>query len=243
MEKETANLKVIFEDQNLLAIDKPSGIAVYSKKENEQSLTKELTAINPLLKNAGKAPRYGLVHRLDKETSGIVLIAKNNTGLSFFQKQFKEKKVIKKYIALAVGAIKENEITIESLIARDAKKRTKQRAYPVILEKRGARTAETRIRVIKRLSDEKNAYTLIEAEPHTGRKHQIRVHLQYIGHPIVGDKIYSFKNQGAPKNLSRLFLHASFLEINLPSGEKKQFNSPFPQSLREIVAGLREIED
>jgi len=173
-----------------------------------------------------------LIHRLDKDTSGILLIAKDENALSFFQKQFKERKVEKKYIALVCGKIIEKSGEIKTLISR---KGIKQEASPLCGPKKAdSRTAETFWKVIKRYEE----YTLIEASPKTGRKHQVRVHLAHLGFPIVGDKLYSFKNQKSPKDLQRQFLHASELKIGLLSGDVKNFQSDLPEELKQIIKTL-----
>ncbi len=230
--------KVLYEDENLLAIDKPAGIIIFPEKPtDEKTLIDLLLEEFPYLKNVGRAPRWGMVHRLDKDTSGILLVAKNNEALDFFQKQFKNKKVIKKYIVLVKGNIKFNQGVIETLIGRSPKNRKKQKVYfPFEPEAKGKREAITKYKVLKRFKD----FTLVEAEPKTGRKHQIRTHFSYLGHPIVGDKIYGFKNQTLPKNLKRQFLHASYLNIKLPSGEKKEFQSELPADLKKVLENLNE---
>lgn len=228
-------LKIIYEDENLLAIDKLAGIVVYSEKPiHEKTLIDYLLENYPDLKNTGKAPRYGIVHRLDKDTSGIILIAKNNKSLNYLQKQFKESKVIKKYLALVVGKIEQNQGKIETLIGRSFKDGKKQKVYlPISPEskKKGLRTAETFYKVIERF----NNFSLFEVEPKTGRKHQIRCHLSYILHPIAGDKIYGFKNQSIPKNLKRQFLHANYLKIKIPSNKIKEFKSDLPEDLKIVL--------
>jgi len=234
-------LKILYEDNNLLAIDKPSGIVVFSEgKSNEKTIVNYLLEKNLDLKNVGKAPRYGIVHRLDKDTSGILLVAKNNKTLEFLQKQFKERKVIKKYVALVVGNIKTEQGKIETLVGRAPKERKKQKVYlplaPDTKEKK-LRKAITEYRVLKRFKN----YTLIEAIPKTGRKHQIRVHFSNLSHPIVGDKIYGFKNQPKPEDLNRLFLHSFYLKIKLPNGKEKEFKSELPKDLKEVLENLEII--
>ena len=208
-------MKVIYEDEYLQVLDKPAGIDV------------------------DDIPRR--VHRLDKDTSGVLLIAKNDKALEFLQKQFKERKVIKKYLALVVGKLKDSRGTIETLIGREPKKRKKQRVYlplgPEAL-KDGVRKAITEYKVLERYSDNKNYYTLVEVEPQTGRKHQIRTHFSYLGHPIAGDKMYGFKNQPCPKGLKRQFLHANYLKIKLPDGTEKEFRSKLPEELTKIIKSL-----
>ena len=216
-------MNIIYQDKNLLVIDKPAGMS--ADKELMSELVKEF----PELKKAGKPPRYGLIHRLDKDTSGILLIAKDDGALSFFQKQFKQRAVKKKYIALVYGIMPEKEGEIKTLISRDG---IKQKALLLQGPKKAdSRVAETFWRVIKRYK----GYTLLELSPKTGRKHQIRVHLAYLGFPVTGDKLYSFKNQKPPKNLQRQFLHANELKIKLLDGNDKIFRSDLPKELKQII--------
>jgi 23S rRNA pseudouridine1911/1915/1917 synthase len=204
-------VNIIYQDNHLLVIDKPAGI------------------------NADDFERR--VHRLDKETSGILLIAKNDKALEFFQKQFKERRVKKKYLALVVGDLKNEKGKIETLIGRSPKNRLKQKIYlPFEPAALGKRTAITEYRVLKRFKK----YTLVEVEPKTGRKHQIRCHFAYLGHPIAGDKIYGFKNQPVPEGLKRHFLHASYLKIKLPDGASakaasREFKSELPEDLKQVL--------
>ncbi len=199
-------MNIIYEDDDLLVIDKPAGV-------NSDDFEKR-------------------VHRLDKDTSGILLIAKNNQTLDFLQKQFKEKKVKKKYIALVVGHLKSEKGEIETLIGRAPQDRRKQKAFPFQgPESTGKRQAKTSYQVLQRFDN----YDLIEAEPQTGRKHQIRAQLTYLGHPIAGDKLYGFKGQICPKGLNRQFLHSSYLKIQLPSGENKEFESKLPDDLKKVL--------
>lgn len=232
-------LKVIYEDEDVLVIDKPAGIVVFSEnKITEKTLIDYLLEKYPDLKNVGQTPRYGIVHRLDKETSGILLVAKNEEVLTFLQRQFKEKKVKKKYLALVTGNLKNKEGIIETLIGRSPKDRRKQKVYlPHQPAAQGKREAITKYRVLKRFQN----YDLIEVEPKTGRKHQIRTHLAYLGHPLAGDKLYGFKNQPWPKRLKRQFLHASYLKIKLPKGREKEFNSDLPKELKIVLENLENI--
>jgi 23S rRNA pseudouridine1911/1915/1917 synthase len=234
-------LRIIYEDEDLLAIDKPSGITVFPEgREKKKTLIDYLLENSPNLKNVGKPPRFGIVHRLDKETSGILLIAKNDKALKFFQKQFEERRVIKKYLALVVGNIKENQGRIETLIGRSPKNRKKQRVYlpfePLAKEKK-LREAITEFSVLKRFKN----FTLVEAIPKTGRKHQIRVHFSNLGHPIAGDKMYGFKSQSTPKDLNRLFLHSHYLKIKLPKGGEIEIESALPKDLKEVLENLEII--
>ncbi len=218
-------MRIIYEDENLLVVDKPAGIDVIS-------LGAELAKQYPELQ---KVERNGIIHRLDKETSGVILTAKSNHGLIFFQKQFKNKEVEKRYIALVIGNVKNDQGVIETLIGRNPGDRKKQKVFlegePGSEEQREARTD---YKIIKQFND----YTLLEASPKTGRKHQIRCHLSYIGHPIAGDKVYGFKNQPCPIELTRQFLHANFIRIQMPNGETKEFRSELPKELQKILNGI-----
>lgn len=231
-------LKVIYEDKNVLVIDKPAGIIVFPEgKIKEKTLIDYLLEKFPDLKNVGTASRYGIVHRLDKDTSGILLVAKNNRALDFLQRQFKERKVVKKYLALVVGKIETNQGKIETLIGRAPKNRKKQKVYlPYEPKAKGKRLrkAITEYKALKRFKN----YTLIEAVPKTGRRHQIRCHLAHLSHPIAADKIYGFKNQPKPEKLDRQFLHAEFLRIKLPDGKEREFNSDLPENFKKILEKL-----
>jgi len=218
-------MNIIYEDKDFLVIDKPAGIDVIA-------LGEELSKKYSELKNV---QRNGIIHRLDKDTSGLILVAKNKKTLIFFQKQFKNRKVDKKYIALAIGDLKNNGGVIETLIGRSKKDGKKQKVYlktePGVQNKR---EAITEYRVVKRYKD----YTLLEIILKTGRKHQIRCHLAYINHPIAGDKTYRFKNQLCPTGLNRQFLHAAYLKIKTPNNENKEFESKLPRELKKIIENL-----
>ena len=238
-------LKVIYEDDDLLAIDKPAGITVFSEGKSEPADVTLIDAIlkkYPEIKNVGENPRYGIVHRLDKNTSGIILVAENNKILSFLQKQFEERKTDKKYLALVAGKFTNTDGTIETLLGREPKNRIKQKVYSPCgpdAEKKGLRKAKTYYKVLKQYFDGKNHYTLVEASPKTGRKHQIRVHLASLGHPIIGDKMYGFKNQPCLEGLKRQFLHASRLKIKISDKEEKEFYSELPRGLKIVLEKLK----
>lgn len=228
--------KIIFEDENILVVDKPAGISVYSEDKKEKGLIEELSKERPELKNVGIDPRYGIVHRLDKDTSGILLVAKNNQSLEWFQKQFKENESRKKYIALVIGIIDENEGKIETLIGRSKKDFRKQKVYFLgEPDAKGKRDAKTEYKTLKRFND----YTLIEVYPKTGRMHQIRVHLSHIHHPIAGDNKYGQKNQLCPPDLKRHFLHANNLTILMQDGFKKTFESELPEDLKIVLEKIK----
>jgi 23S rRNA pseudouridine1911/1915/1917 synthase len=210
---ENEKLKVLYRDDDLLVYEKPPGI------------------------NADDFPLR--IHRLDKDTSGIFLVARNDKALKFFQKEFKERRVQKKYLALVQGNLKNQEGTIETLIGRSPKDKRKQKIY--LPGEPGAdkkRRAVTGYRVLEKFEN----FTLIEAYPETGRKHQIRAQLAHLGHPIAGDKLYGFRNQILPKGLLRHFLHASFLKIKMPDGKIKEFRSELPEELKSVIKNLNVYE-
>jgi len=231
---------IIYQDPNILVIDKPAGLVVFSEGQvKKNTLIDYLLEKFPDLENVGQAPRYGIIHRLDKDTSGILLIAKNNKALTFFQNQFKEGRVFKKYLALVVGNLKNTGGTIETLIGRSPKDRRKQKIYlPEEPESDKKRKAVTEYKILENFKN----FSLIEVVPKTGRKHQIRAHLAYLGYPIAGDKLYGFKRQILPKDLSRQFLHATCLKIELPNGEIKEFHSDMPQDLKNVLKNLKTYE-
>ncbi|OQX00898.1 hypothetical protein BWK69_00505 [Candidatus Parcubacteria bacterium A4] len=251
---ENKNFKIIYEDENLLAVDKPAGIIVFFEssdlpaenlaktkdlEKEDKSLMDIVLKERPEIKNVGSPARYGAIHRLDKDTSGIILIAKNNNSLIFFQKQFQERKVEKKYIALATGVMKDDEGKIETLIGRSPKNRLKQKTYSLFSpEAKGKRIAITEYKVLENFKD----YALMEVVIRTGRKHQIRTHLAHIHHPIAGDKLYGFKNQPCPKELKRQFLHAEYLKITMPDGKTREFKSELPEELRNILKNLKKYD-
>jgi len=232
-------VKIIYEDENVLVIDKPAGVIVFSEGNpptgGERTLIELLLEKFSYLKDVGNSPRYGIVHRLDKDTSGILLVAKNDKSLEFLQKQFKDRKVLKKYNALVIGNLKQSQGKIEALIGRAQKDKRKQKVYlPREPKTGGKRRAITEYKTLKNFKN----YALIEATPKTGRKHQIRCHLAYLGHPIAGDKLYGFKNQPCPKDLKRQFLHASYLKIKLPDGKIKEFKSELLKDLKKSLENL-----
>jgi 23S rRNA pseudouridine1911/1915/1917 synthase len=229
-------LKIIYEDENLLVIDKPPGITVFPEgKIKEKTLIDYLLERYSFLRETGSAPRWGVIHRLDKETSGILLIAKNNLSLNFFQRQFKEREVIKKYLALLVGELKKEGGVIKTLIGRSPKDRNKQKVYlPFEPGSQGKREAITEYKSLEKF----NGYTLVEATPKTGRKHQIRAHFAYLNHPVAGDRLYGFKNQPKPLNLKRHFLHAFYLKIKLLNNKIIEFKSELTEDLKNVIKDL-----
>ena len=204
------DLKIIYENDKLLVVDKPAGL--------------DVADIEGLL-----------AHRLDKDTSGVLLIAKTQETLAYLQKQFQERKVEKKYVCLVVGIIKQDTGRIETLLGRSPADRRKQKTYmPDDLRAEGKRDAVSEYRVLERYKD----YTLLEIQPKTGRKHQIRAHMVHLGHPIAGDKLYAFKNQPTPQGLERQFLHATYLKIVLPDRTTQEFSSELANDLQLCLQTL-----
>ncbi len=217
--------KVIYEDNKLIAVDKPPGIVVYNQKHStmqEKCLSSLLVEKFSYLKGVG-GERNGAVHRLDKDTSGVVLFAKDEKSLSYFQSQLLEKKVKKRYITLVFKPLKKDSGEIRTFIERSPKDRRRQRAY---LAETGKREAVSFFKVLKRFQN----YTLLEVEIETGRKHQIRCHLSFIGHPVVGDNLYKFKDQISPPTAKRQMLHAELIGI-----EDKIFKSPLPNDFKSVI--------
>jgi 23S rRNA pseudouridine1911/1915/1917 synthase len=229
---------VIYEDNDVLIIDKPAGLTVHpGESQKSGTMVNGLLARYPLLKDVGNPStgseynlRPGIVHRLDKDTSGLMIIAKNNSSLEFLKKQFRESKVEKKYLALVVGRPKENQDEIVTLMDRSLSDPTKFK----VSEKTG-RQAKTFYKII----EEFPKFTLLEASPKTGRTHQIRVHLAWLGNPVAGDEKYGPKRKPLPKGLKRHFLHATELQIDLPDGQKHLFLSPLPSDLKAALDLLK----
>jgi len=231
------DLNIIAEDDRLIVVDKPAGVTVWkdpsTSSGQEDTVASLLTGQFPELEKLGEKLRYGIAHRLDKDTSGILLAAKTKEAFEQLQKQFAARKVEKRYVCLAEGTLKEEGGLIHTLLGRSPADRRKQRAYPLDQEASGRREAITEWKVLKRFEN----YTLLEVTPKTGRKHQIRAHMASVGHPIAGDKLYGFKDQRIPQGLERHFLHANFLKVN-----GKEFVSPLPQDLQNVLEKLSQLK-
>ncbi len=226
----------VFEDKNLLLLNKPAGLIV-----NRSQTAKESTLQDWLEKNLKNLPdiggRSGIVHRLDKETSGLILVAKTADAFEKLQRQFKEKKVEKHYLALAHGKVFPKKGVIKASIRRNPFDREK---FGVFL---GGREAETRYKILRYYDTRKlGKFTLLELTPKTGRTHQIRVHLKYLGYPVVGDDKYAGRKTARSDRrwCPRQFLHASFLVFRHPqTGKKLEFSCPLPDDLKKVLKTLR----
>jgi 23S rRNA pseudouridine1911/1915/1917 synthase len=222
---ENIPLNILYEDNDLMVVDKPAGLTVHPAPGHySHTLVNAVLAHVPEL-DIEETDRPGIVHRLDKDTSGLIIIAKNGTAHMKLADQFKNRSVTKTYTALVQGQLKPAEGIIDANIGRDPRDRKR-----MAVVSRG-REARTEYKVIKYLDN----YTLLEVRPKTGRTHQIRVHLAAIGFPIVGDATYGAKSEF----LSRQFLHASRLVFKLPSsGEEMEFESGLPEDLREALSRI-----
>ena len=226
LQAENIPLKIIYEDDDILVIDKPAGIAVHPAPGTPSgTLVNAILNYLPGIAKDADSLRPGIVHRLDKDTSGLILVAKNRTAQANLSDQFKDRMVKKTYITLVKGKLTPEQGIIEADIGRDPKNRQRM---AVVAEGREARTDYKVIRYY-------GNHTLLEIRPETGRTHQIRVHLAAIGYPVVGDVTYGFST----KHLNRQFLHAGKIGFNLPSsGQWVEFESPLPADLQKALAEL-----
>ncbi len=237
-EPEAVPLEIVYEDDDLAVVNKPAGMVVHTGEG-----VKSGTLVNALLHHFGRTlsteggeARPGIVHRLDKMTSGLILVAKNDAAHRALSEQFKAREVHKTYLALVHGRVQTDSGEIKAAVGRDAARRVRMKAGGI-----KPREAVTAYRVMERLA----GFTLLEAQPRTGRTHQIRVHFASLGRPIVGDTLY-----GAPRILrlpqevtiepGRNFLHAAAIEFRHPrSGEAMAFRSPLPPELADLLERLR----
>ena len=231
---EAIPLTIVYEDANLLVVDKPAGMVVHpAYGHHSGTLVNALLAHCPDLAGIGGEQRPGIVHRLDKDTSGLLIVAKNDATHHHLQSQFQARLVHKTYLALVEGVPQAAHGIIDAPIGRDPQHR--QRMAIATQASRGKREARTEYRVVECFPH----HALVEAEPVTGRTHQIRIHLAFIGHPIVGDRVYGFRKQRLA--LSRQFLHAARIAFALPgSGQPVEFTAPLPEDLAAILATLRQ---
>jgi len=228
-------LDIIYEDEYLVVVNKPDDMIVHpaGKIRSGTLVNALLYCCRDSLSGIGGVIRPGIVHRLDKNTSGLMVVAKNDFAHLGLSKQIKEHQVTKKYLTLVYGNMKDDSGIIDAPIGRSLKNRKKM---AVTVEGK-SREAVTQFKVLKRFSD----YTLIEATLRTGRTHQIRVHLAFIGHPIVGDQLYGRKKQGL--NISRQALHSHILGFVHPSSKKyMEFSATLPQDMQELIDYLEKGE-
>lgn len=213
-----ASFQILFEDSDIIAVNKPEGLS--SITENDI----KAVSLHSLLEEK-LAQKLFIVHRLDKEVSGVILFAKNSRTHKYINDLFAERKVKKFYTALVQGVIRENEGVIRKPIREFGSGR-------MGVDDRKGKPSETKYYVVKRFKD----YTLLELNPSTGRRHQLRVHLYSIGHPIVGDVRYG--DRAVQENFARILLHARSLEFQLPDGKIIFVEAPVPNSFSEMLNTL-----
>ena len=225
--KQDIPIDIVYEDSDLLIVNKPKGMVVHPSAGHKDGTLVNALLFHCELSSINGTIRPGIVHRIDKDTSGLLIIAKNDHAHINLSEQIKNRKVKKVYIALVKGFIEENEATIDMPIARSDRYRKKMAIV------RSGKNAITHFKVLKRIQTEKGNYTLIEAKIETGRTHQIRVHMSYIKHPVVGDEVYSNgKNEFGIKGQA---LHALKLEFKHPvTGKIMNFEAPYPDWYNKI---------
>lgn len=228
VEPENIDIDIVYEDDDVIVVNKPQGMVVHpSPGHPDHTLVNALLYHSPLSTINGTY-RPGIVHRIDKDTSGLLMVAKNNYAHESLSKQLKDKSNIREYIALVHGNIKENSGVINAPIGRSKKDRKKQ----AIVD--DGKNAVTHFKVLERFGGE---YTLVSCVLETGRTHQIRVHMKYIGHPLAGDPLYG------PKNTLKgngQFLHAKKLGFVHPkTNEQMIFETPLPEIFEQTITKLR----
>lgn len=238
-------LDVVYEDDDLAVVNKPAGMMVHAGAGATDDARNRGTLVNALLHHFGKLSsiggeaRPGIVHRLDKETSGLIVVAKTDEAHRKLAAQFSRRAVNKNYLALVHGWLKQDSGTISAHITRDRIRRTRMTTRAA-----GGREAVSHYKVIRRLHSPYGKFTLLEVKIETGRTHQIRVHLASLGYPVVGDSLY-----GAPReirvgragaiSLSRNFLHAAELTLSHPiTSRKMTFTAALPDNLHSFLASL-----
>jgi 23S rRNA pseudouridine1911/1915/1917 synthase len=222
---EQIELDIIFEDDDLLVLNKPAGIVMHpGAGHQEHTLVNALLAHCQNLSGIGGKERPGIVHRLDKETSGALVVAKNDATHRDLSSQFAARTMIKIYLALVAGTLRKSSGVIDKAIARHPVHRQR-----MSIARRQGRSAKTEYRVLRSGND----ISLVECILHSGRTHQIRVHLHHLGHPVLGDKVYGGKRAG---DYPRQMLHAWKLTFRHPrSGEEMSFEAPVPADFAEAM--------
>ena len=260
-EPEDIPLRISYEDDDIAVIDKPAGMMVHAGAAHTDDARSRGTLVNALLfrfralSSTGGELRPGIVHRLDKETSGLIIVAKNDRAHTRLAGQFSGREVHKTYIALVQGTVERDKGTITAAIARDPLRRTRMTTRP----SENARSAVSHYEVMERLTTRFGKFTLVRVRIESGRTHQIRVHMASIGHPVVGDTLYGAAGQlteqqppgmaatrrkAAPEllRLDRNFLHAARLEFAHPVSRKRiELESPLPAELEDFLSRLRSV--
>jgi len=238
-------LDLVYEDDDLAVINKPAGMMVHAGAGTTEDARNRGTLVNALLHRFGQLSgvsgelRPGIVHRLDKETSGLIVVAKNDATHRQLAAEFANRRVRKTYIALVHGWLKNDRGTIATPIHRDVFRRTR-----MTTRRSSGRNAITHYQVQRRIESAHGKFTLLRLNIETGRTHQIRVHLASIGHPVVGDRLYGAPAEirgrsGPAPSLGRNFLHAAELQFRHPrTGEDMRFSRPLPEQLNEFLRKL-----
>jgi 23S rRNA pseudouridine1911/1915/1917 synthase len=238
-------LEILYEDDDLAVVNKPAGMMVHAGSGATDDARNRGTLVNALvyrfgaLSTAGGAVRPGIVHRLDKETSGLMVVAKNDLAHHGLAAQFAGRKVSKSYVALVHGWLKNDRGTISMPISRDAVRRTR-----MTTRRSGGREAVTHYEVVRKIGSAAGNFTLLKLRIETGRTHQIRVHLASVGHPVAGDTVYgaprTIRSQPGPAlSLARHFLHSSELQFAQPrTGGMLSFSLPIPDELNLFLRAL-----
>lgn len=231
--QEIPPLSILYEDEDVLVVNKPAGLLVHpAPGEKQVTLVDALLKYAPQMKKAGEDEnRSGIVHRLDKEASGVLITAKTPTAFRHLKRQFAERQTEKYYTVLVMGDVKDKAGTIRFPIARSST-RARMAARP---ESQEGKEAITHFEV----SAHYTTSTLLDVKIETGRTHQIRAHFFALGFPVAGDTLYMRKDIKPVPDLQRLFLHARALTVTLPSGERKTFEAPLPPELTEILNNLK----
>jgi 23S rRNA pseudouridine1911/1915/1917 synthase len=244
---EDISLDIVYEDRDLAVVNKPAGMMVHAGAGATEDERNRGTLVNALLHHFGQLSslggelRPGIVHRLDKATSGLLVVAKSDEAHRRLASQFVRRQVKKKYLALVQGWLKQDRRTISSSISRDRVRRTR-----MTTRRSGGREAITHFTVERRLDSTYGKFSLLELQIDTGRTHQIRVHLASLGHPIVGDTLYGARRElrsreasRPPLSLCRNFLHAAALEFQHPrTGVALSFSCSLPAELKEYLQRL-----
>jgi len=226
-------LNIVFEDNHIIVVDKPAGLVMYPAPGHERgTLLNALIFRYPEISSIGGRGRWGVFHRLDKGTSGLVAIARSDLSYRRMVEKVSKREVKRKYIALVTGEIPVEEGIIDAPIARNPANRKKMAV------RAEGKKAISRFKVLRRFKN----FTLVEVSLETGRTHQIRVHFSYIGHPVAGDLEYSRGRSSRALGLERQFLHAAFLSFEHPvSGENLEFTSDLPEDLKKTLQVLSKL--
>jgi 23S rRNA pseudouridine1911/1915/1917 synthase len=232
VEPRKVTVPILYEDKDVVVVNKPAGLAVYSGQAQETTTVASwFVARYPDSQDVGNDPvRPGIVHRLDKDTSGVLILAKNPDAFENLSTQFAQRRVKKEYIALVFGVPSMNDGRITRPLGRSKRNPLRRTIDPE------GRHAVTEWKLEQKLSDR---FALLRVWPFTGRMHQIRTHLHFIGHPIVGDALYMFKRQRPPHGVRRQLLHAETLTVRLPSGRKRAFTAPLPADFQETIKKIQ----